>query len=91
MTKPLILIALLLPLLGGCESYAWLVYTNPSLTGAKEGRECLPPDPVGFGRTVDLTGHEASRLGGITKVRSVEYRVTKFHGVGSECVVAYGE
>jgi hypothetical protein len=91
MNKAMILVTLLLPFLGGCESYSWLVYENPSLTGAKEGRECLPPDPLGLARKVDLTGHEAMRLGGITKVRSIEYHVKKFHGVGKECVVAYGE
>ena len=92
MTKSMVLMALLLPLLGGCESYKWLVYANPSVTGgAKEGRQCLPPDPLGLGRAVDLTGQEAMRAGEITKVRSVEYHVTKFHGLGKECVVAYGE
>jgi hypothetical protein len=91
MTKAIILMAILLPLLAGCESYKWLIYSNPTLTGAKEGQECLSADPLGLGRTVDLTGHEAMRVGGITKVRSVEYHVKKFHGVGRECVVAYGE
>ena len=92
MTKSMILLALLLPLLEGCESYRWLVYANPSVSGgAKEGRQCLSPDPLGLGRTVDLTGHEAMRIGELTTVRRVEYHVTKFHGVGKECVVAYGE
>ena len=91
MKARMILMALLLPFLGGCESYSWLVYENPSLTGAKEGQQCLSHDPVGLGRKVDLTGHEAMRLGNITKVRSVEYQVTKFHGFGKECVVAHGE
>ncbi len=92
MRNPMMLAAILLPLLGGCESYTWSVYANPSLTGSdKQGRECLPHDPLGLGRRVDLTGHEAMRVGGITKVRNIEYQVTKFHGVGRECVVAYGE
>lgn len=91
MKEPMILMALLLPFLGGCESYTWLVYENPSLSGAKEGRECLSPDAVGLGRTVDLSGHEAMRLGDITKVRRIEYQVTKLHGFGKECIVAHGE
>jgi len=91
MTKRMLLIAMLLAVLAGCESYTWLLFSNPSLSGGKEGRECLPSDPLGFGRTVDLTGNEAMRLGSITKVRSVEYSVNKFHGVGKECVVAHGE
>ena len=91
MKKRMLLIAMLLPVLAGCESYTWLLFANPSLNGGKEGRECLPSDPLGFGRTVDLTGNEAMRLGSITKVRSVEYSVNKFHGVGKECVVAHGE
>ncbi len=91
MKNAMILIAILLPILAGCESSTSLVYSNPSLSGAKEGQQCLSPDPLGFGRKVDLTGQEAMRLGGITKVKSVEYRVDKFHGWGRECVVARGE
>ena len=89
--KLTLLIAMLLPMLAACESYTWLLYANPSLRSDKEGQECLPPDPLGIGRKVDLTGQEAMRLGGITRVRTVEYRVAKFHGVGKECVVAHGE
>ena len=88
--KLTILIAMLLPVLAACESYTWLLYANPSLRSDKEGQECFP-DPLGIGRKVDLTGHEAMRLGGITRVRTVEYRVAKFHGLGKECVVAQGE
>jgi hypothetical protein len=92
MKELIILISILLPLLTGCESYTWLVYANPSLTGgAKEGQECLSQDPLGLGRKVDLTGQEAMRVGGITKVRNIEYQVMKFHGFGKECVVAHGE
>ena len=87
----MMLIAMLLPVLAGCESHTWLVYSNPSLSDAKEGRECLSPDPLGLGRKVDLTGNEAMRVGGITKVRSIEYQVVKLHGWGRECVVAHGE
>ena len=91
MTRPMMLIVMLVPILAGCESATWLMYANPSLSDAKEGQECLPPDPLGLGRKVDLTGNEAMRLGGITKVRSIEYHVAKFHGVGRECVIAHGE
>lgn len=91
MRLTMLIAVLLLPVLAGCESSTSLLYANPSLTGTKEGQQCLSPDPVGFGRMVDLTGHEAMRLGGITQVRTVEYRVSKFHGWGKECVVARGE
>ena len=91
MKRSMMLLAMLLPLLLGCESSKELLYANPSLSGAKEGQQCLPPDPLGLGRTLDLTGNEAMRVGGITKVRSIEYSVTKFHGVGRECVIAHGE
>jgi hypothetical protein len=86
----MMLIVLWLPILAGCESYTWLLYANPSLGGEKQGQECFR-DPLGLGRELDLTGHEAMRSGGITKVRSVEYRVAKFHGLGRECVIARGE
>jgi hypothetical protein len=91
MKRPMMLIAMLMPLFLGCESSTELLYANPSLSSAKEGQECLPPDPLGLGRKLDLTGNEAMRLGGITKVRSIEYEVTKFHGFGRECVIAHGE
>ena len=91
MKRPIMLIAMLLPLLLGCESSAALLYANPSLNGSKEGQQCLPADPLGLGRTLDLSGNEAMRVGGITKVRSIEYSVNKFHGVGRECVIAHGE
>lgn len=85
------LIAMVLPLLSGCESYKRSLYDNPSIPDAKQGQECLPPDPVGLGRSLDLNGGEAMRLGGITKLRRLEYQVVKFQGVGRECVIAYGE
>lgn len=87
----MLIAVLLLPVLTGCESSTSLLYANPSLTGSKEGQQCLTHDPLGLGRMVDLTGNEAMRRGGITKVRSVEYRVSKLHGWGMECVVARGE
>ena len=85
------LIAMVLPFLSGCQSYKSLLYVNPSISDAKQGQQCLPPDPVGLGRTLDLNGGEAMRLGGITKLRRLEYQVVKFHGVGRECVIAHGE
>ena len=91
MKRPIILlVAMLLPIVTGCESYTWLLFANPSVSGAKQGRECFP-DPLGLGRKVDLTGSEAMRLGGITKVSRIEYHVAKFHGLGKECVIAHGE
>ena len=90
MKRPIILIAVLLPVLAGCQSYTWLVYANPSLEGTKQGEECFG-DPLGLGRELDLTGNEAMRRGGITRVRSIEYQVAKFHGLGRECVIARGE
>jgi hypothetical protein len=84
------LIALLMTLCAGCESYTWLLYENPSLSASKQGEQCFP-DPLGLGRSIDLTGNEAMRRGTITKVKSIEYRVAKFHGLGKECVVAQGE
>ena len=91
MKSPVMLIAIVLPLLSGCESYKRLLYDNPSISDAKQGQECLPPDPVGLGRSLDLNGGEAMRLGGITKLRRLEYQIVKFHGVGRECVIAHRE
>ena len=36
-----------------------------------------------FSDVPDLTGTQAMRSGGITKLRSVEYRVNTFSGVGT--------
>ena len=90
MNKSLVLIAMLLPVLAGCQSHSWLVYANPPVNGEKQGQECLF-DLFGLGRKLDLTGNEAMRLGGIAIVRSVEYHVSSFHGWGKECVTARGE
>jgi len=83
-----VLIAMLLPVLAGCESYVRpLVPTNPTITDAKQGQDCR-----GYlGGVPDLNGTQAMRSGGITKLRSAEYRVSAFSGVGSECVIAHGE
>lgn len=90
MKRPMMLIALLLPVMAGCESYTWVLYANPPVSDAKQGQECFT-DPLGLGRQLDLTGNEAMRLGGITRVRSIEYYVSKFYGLGKECVIARGE
>jgi hypothetical protein len=90
MKKSLVLIAMLLPVLAGCQSHSWLVYASPPVNGEKQGQECLL-DLFGLGRKLDLTGNEAMRLGGIAIVRSVEYQVSSFHGWGRECVTARGE
>jgi len=90
MKRSLMLIAMLLPMLAGCQSHTWLVYANPPLSDAKQGQECLF-DLLGLGRKLDLTGNEAMRAGGLATVRSVEYHVNSFHGWGMECVTARGE
>jgi hypothetical protein len=87
-TRLFVLIAMLLPVLAGCDSYVRpLGPTNPTITDAKQGQDCR-----GYlGGVPDLTGTQAMRSGGITKLRSAEYRVNAFSGVGSECVIAHGE
>ena len=91
MKRLVMLIAIGLSLLSGCESSKRLLYENPSINDAKQGQECLLPDPVGLGRSLDVYGGEAMRRSGITKLRSLEYQVVKFHSVGRECVIAHGE
>jgi len=84
----LVLIALLLPSLSGCESYIIpLGTTNPTIIDAKQGQDCR-----GYLTGVpDVTRIQAMHLGGITKLRSSEYRVTAYSGIGNECVIARGE
>ena len=90
MKRPIMLIALLLPVLAGCVSYVQpLGPTNPTITDAKQGQDCR--SQFGIGSVPDVTGTQAMRSGGITKLRSVEYRAHAFSGVGSECVIAHGE
>jgi len=90
MNGRIMLIAMLLPILAGCESYRWLVYASPPITGEKQGQDCRAL-VLGLGGTPDLSGIEAMRLGGIKKVQSIEYLNNSIQGVGSECVVARGE
>jgi hypothetical protein len=86
-----VLMAMLLPVLAGCESYTrTLGPTNPTITDAKQEQDCRGL-VFGLGGVPDHTGTQAMRSGGITKLRSIEYRVNTFHGVGSECVIAHGE
>lgn len=90
MKRPIILIAMLLPVLAGCDSYVRpLGLTNPSITDAKQGQDCR--GQFGIGGVPDVTGAQAMRAGGITKLRSAEYHVNSFSGFGSECVIAQGE
>lgn len=83
-------VILVVPLLGGCQSHTWLLYANPPATGEKEGQQCATV-VFGLGPSVDFSGNEAIRLGGITKPRTVEYRMNSFHGMGRECILARGQ
>jgi len=93
MKRPVMLIAVLPLLVAGCESSTSLIYAslNSSIGSTKQGQQCQTPDPVGLGRKLDLNGGEAMRLGGITRVKTIEYQVVKFLGVGKECVIAHGD
>ncbi|HSL03645.1 MAG TPA: hypothetical protein VK901_08920 [Nitrospiraceae bacterium] len=89
-TRLYVLIAMLLPVLAGCQTYTGsLGLINSTITAAKHGQDCR--SQYGFGDVPDLTGTQAIRSGGITNLRSLEYRVNTFLGVGSECVIAHGE
>jgi hypothetical protein len=91
MNGRVVLIAMLLPVLAGCASQTRpLGYTNSAIPDAKQGEDCRVL-VFGLGGMVDVTATKAIRLGGITKLRSAEYRVHTLHGVGSECVIAHGE
>ncbi|HJR75969.1 MAG TPA: hypothetical protein VJ805_03315 [Nitrospiraceae bacterium] len=85
------LIGVVLLVLPGCfYDTRSLAYTNASISDLRQGRDCKV---LFFGLTQvpDLTVAQAIRLGGITKLRSAEYQMSMFHGVGNECVVAHGE
>ena len=86
----MIVVAVVVPLLGGCQSHKWLLYANPPGNGEKEGEQCSTV-VFGLGPNVDLTGNEAIRRGGITKPTTVEYRINTLHGIGRECVRARGD
>lgn len=90
-TRLFVLIAMLLPVLAGCESYVQpLGGTNPTIPDAKQGQDCRV-HVFGIGGVPDVTGTQAMRSGGITKLRNAEYRANAFAGMGRECVIAYGE
>ena len=87
----LVLSALLLSVLAGCQSAVGpLGGTNPTILEAKQGQDCRI-HVFGLGGVPDMTGTQAMREGGITKLRRAEYRATTFFDVGRECVIAYGE
>jgi hypothetical protein len=91
MLRLFVLIAMVLPVLTGCESYARQVGgTNPTIPDAKQGKDCRG-FVFGIGGLPDVTCTQAMRSGGMTKLRSAEYRVNAFAGVGSDCVIAHGE
>ncbi len=91
MNARVVVIAMLLPVLAGCESYTRpFGYLNSSITDAKQGQDCRVL-VFGLGGLADVTGTQAIRQGGITKLRSAEYRVNTIEGVGTECVIAHGE
>ena len=87
-----VLSAMLLAVLAGCASYAGPVGggTNPTIPDAKQGQDCRV-QVFGIGGLPDLSGIQAMRSGGITKLRRAEYRANAFAGVGRDCVTAYGE
>jgi hypothetical protein len=90
-TRLFVLSAMLLPVLAGCESYARpLGGTNPTIPDAKQGQDC-GVHVFGIGPVPDVSGIQAMRSGGITKLRSAEYRLNAFAGTGRECMIAYGE
>ena len=84
------LIGVLLPVLSSCFSYTTPVgLSNHAVADVKQGEDC----------TVLLfeQGHhepnvtEAMRQGGITKLRSADYREATFAGIGNKCILAHGE
>ena len=88
-----LLIGVLLPVLAGCFSYSRpLAYTTTSIiVDTKQGQDCRVLIFGVSNHGPDVTMAHAIRLGGITKLRSAEYRVTTLQGVGTECVVVHGE
>ena len=87
-----LLIGGLLPVLPGCFSYTMpLVPINASVVDAKRGQDCRVLIFGVGGHGPDVIMAQALRLGNITKVRSVEYRVSTVQGTGTRRVVAHGE
>ena len=86
-----LLIGILLPVLAGCFSYSRpLGYTNASITDTKQGQDCRFL-LFGLGGSPDVTMNQSMLLGGMTKLRSAEYRVDTFQGTGHDCVITHGE
>lgn len=86
-----LLIAIVLPVFAGCSSYTRTSdYDRPSIADAKQGEDCRV-QIFGLGGSPDVTMAQAIHVGGITKLRSAEYRVSTIQGVGTECVIARGE
>jgi hypothetical protein len=85
-----VLLAMLLPVFAGCVSSTTLMSsTNLSAADARQGEDCRVL--VGIGGVPDLTGAEAMRQGGITRLRNTEYRENTFYSVGNVCMVAHGD
>ncbi len=91
MTQPLAcLIGVLLPVLSACHSYTTSIGpSNHSVPDAKQGEDCTV-------LVFEQTNHspnvpEAMRQGGITKLRSADYREVTFIGIGNKCIIAHGE
>jgi len=90
MSKRVVLIAMFLPIFAGCvSSTTQMGYTNVAIADAKQGQDCRIL--VGIGGMPDLSGNQAMRQGGITKLRSAEYRENTLYGVGEACMVAHGQ
>jgi len=90
MNRRTVLIAMLLPICAGCVSSTTpMGYTNPTIADARQGQDCRML--VGLGGIPDLTGNQAMRQGGITRLRNAEYRENTLYGVGNACMVAHGE
>ena len=68
-TRLVVLTAMLLPVLAGCQSYVQpLDGTNPTIPDAKQGQDCRV-HVFGVGGGPDGSGIQAMRSGGITKLR----------------------
>jgi hypothetical protein len=75
MSRRVVLITMLLPVLAGCVSYARpMGYTNSTIPDVKQGEDCRV-FIFGIGSVPDVSGSQAMRQGGITKLRLDEYRV----------------
>jgi hypothetical protein len=83
-------ISVLLPALAGCFSYASPVGpSNHSVSDVNQGEDCTL-------LLFDIGHHEPSlveamKQGGMTKLRSADYREKTFIGIGQKCITAHGE